>query len=201
MLAGGRRLQTKLKLARSKNVKSVGKNIHIGARSSLWAPDAISIGDNVYIGKDVHVECNAEIGDCVLIANRVALVGRHDHDFRTVGTPVRFSPWIGSENPQSPFRLEKITIESDVWLGFGAIVLSGVHIGEGAIIAAGAVVTKDVESYSIVAGNPCRVVGKRFADDATIQTHKTKIKNGLFVFSEKGYEHWIVRPGIEQMEP
>jgi len=72
----------------------------------------------------VLVECNAEIGDYVLIANRVALVGRRDHDFRAVGIPVRFSPWVGSTLPPSPFREEEVVVGSDVWLGFGAIVLS-----------------------------------------------------------------------------
>jgi acetyltransferase-like isoleucine patch superfamily enzyme len=55
-----------------------------------------------------------------------------------------------------------LIIEDDVWVGYGAIVLSGVRIGRGAIIAAGSVVTRDVEPYSIVAGNPARSVGSRF---------------------------------------
>ena len=55
-----------------------------------------------------------------------------------------------------------IRIETDVWVGTGAIVLPSVgHIGEGAIIGAGAIVTKDVEAFSIVAGNPARVIGHR----------------------------------------
>ncbi len=50
-------------------------------------------------------------------------------------------------------------------MGYGAIVLSGVAIGRGAVVAAGAVVTNDVPSYGIVAGNPARLVGYRFSDD------------------------------------
>jgi acetyltransferase-like isoleucine patch superfamily enzyme len=169
--------------------------LHIGRGTRLWAPARISIGNSVYIGKDVHIECNAEIGSHVLIANRVALVGRHDHDFRTVGIPVRFSPWIGSQKTVSPYASEKVVIEDDVWLGFGAIVLSGVKIGCGAIVAAGSVVTKDVEPYAIVAGNPARPVGKRFPDAQTIEQHELRIRTGKFVFSERGYDHWIVAPG------
>lgn len=65
-------------------------------------------------------------------------------------------------------RKKKTTIGNDVWIGCNAIVLSGVNIGNGAIIAAGAVVTKDVPPYSIVAGNPAKVIKYRF-DDGLIQ--------------------------------
>lgn len=195
VLAVGRRLQTRLKVVMSRKIRSVGWDLHIGARSSFWAPEYITIGNGVYIGKEVLVECNAEIGDYVLIANRVALVGRRDHDFRAVGFPVRFSPWIGSTTPLSPFREEKAIIESDVWLGFGAIVLSGVKVGRGAIVAAGAVVTRDVGTYEIVAGNPAKKVGMRFKDDDSIQQHEAAIKNGRFNSSERGYDHWLVEQG------
>lgn len=56
-----------------------------------------------------------------------------------------------------------ITVGDDVWLGYGSIVLSGVHIGQGAVIAAGSVVTKDVPDYAIVAGNPAKILRYRFS--------------------------------------
>ncbi|MBZ6074773.1 CatB-related O-acetyltransferase [Microvirga puerhi] len=61
-----------------------------------------------------------------------------------------------------------VTIGNDVWLGSGAIILSGITIGHGAVIAAHAVVTKDVPPYAIVGGNPAKVIRYRF-DEATIQ--------------------------------
>lgn len=61
-----------------------------------------------------------------------------------------------------------VIIGNDVWVGFGSTIMSGVKIGDGAVVSAMAVVTKDVSPYSIVAGNPAREVGKRF-DEATIQ--------------------------------
>jgi acetyltransferase-like isoleucine patch superfamily enzyme len=196
LLAFGRRLQTRLMLARFRTIRQAGRDLHIGAGSRFWAPDGISLGDAVYVGKDVLVECNAEIGDYVLIANRVALVGRHDHDFRSVGIPVRFSPWIGARQPPSPYRGEKVVVESDVWIGFGATVLSGIRLGRGAVIAAGSVVTRDVPPYAIVAGNPARMVGQRFADVDTICRHEALIGGGDFRFSERGYRHWTVSPGM-----
>lgn len=57
-----------------------------------------------------------------------------------------------------------VIIGNDVWVGMNSMILSGVHIGNDAIIAAGAIVTKDVEPYSIVGGNPARVIKKRFDD-------------------------------------
>lgn len=59
-------------------------------------------------------------------------------------------------------------IGNDVWIGYGAVIMRGLEIGDGAIIAAGAVVTKDVEPYSIVGGVPSKVIKKRY-DDATIE--------------------------------
>lgn len=198
LIAFARLLRTRLALHRVQRYLTAGRGLHIGARCRFWAADHISIGNDVYIGKDVHIECNAEIGDYVMIANRVAFVGRHDHDFRTVGIPVRFSPWVGSNENLSPFRKHKIRVESDVWIGISAIVLSGVSIGRGAIVAAGAVVTKDVSPYSIVAGNPAHVVGKRFSDAATINEHESGVRTGRFMFSERGYDHWVVVPGPSQ---
>ena len=59
----------------------------------------------------------------------------------------------------------KIVIGNDVWIGAGALLLAGVRIGDGAIVAAGAVVTKDVEPYTIVGGVPAKVIKKRFTDE------------------------------------
>ena len=105
LMAGIRRMNTAWRLSRcSAPKRRFGSDLHIGARTRFWAPDSVEIGDHTYIGKDVHVETNCQIGRHVLIANRVGLVGRRDHDFRTVGVPVRFGHWIGSQRSPSPFR-------------------------------------------------------------------------------------------------
>jgi len=139
-----------------------GKNTYIGRSVYMWAKHVISVGDNFYIGKYSQIECDAEIGDNVMFANCVALVGRHDHDFRAVGVPVRLSAKIRDDGYEGEGLYEKTIIEDDVWIGHGSIILSGVRIGQGSIIGAGSVVTKDVEPFSIYAGNPARMIKPRF---------------------------------------
>jgi acetyltransferase-like isoleucine patch superfamily enzyme len=142
------------------NVK-VGQRFHVGPGSTIWAPRALDIGDDVYIGKNVTIEVDGVVGDGVLIANLVGIVGRKDHFKHEVGTSIRESHWVGD----FPDDLSlKTVIGSDVWIGYGAIVLSGIKVGDSSVIASGAIVTKDVEANTIVAGNPGKVIGKRFSD-------------------------------------
>ena len=67
-----------------------------------------------------------------------------------------------------------VNIGNDVWIGYGATILSGVRIGDGAAVGARSVVTKDVEAYSIVAGNPARKVGSRFPDEVASRLLKIR---------------------------
>jgi acetyltransferase-like isoleucine patch superfamily enzyme len=195
ILAALRRFRTKILLSGKSRYLRYGKDIHVGAGTKLWAPDKLYIGDYVYSGKQVHIESNCEIGSFALIANRVSIVGRHDHDFRKIGFPVRFSPWIASERYICKWRQEAAIIEDDVWIGYGAIILTGTRIGKGSIIGAGAVVTNDVEPYAIAVGNPAQVIGKRFPNLKDIEIHEKMIKSGDFKFSEKGYDHCTIHPG------
>lgn len=190
-----RRLRTVILLSTARKRLTHGKDIHVGKGTRLWAPKRISLGDHVYIGKDVLIECNATIGSFVLIANQVAFVGRHDHDFGAIGFPVRYAPWIGSAKHPSRYSDECAAVGDDVWIGYGVIVLSGTTIGRGAIVAAGSVVTADVPPYAVVAGIPARVVSYRFDnDDVTIRKHEQAIRNGKFALSEKGYDFCVIEP-------
>lgn len=140
----------------------LGREVHMGLGSVLWAPRGLLVGDEVYIGRFCTIECDGRIGNGCLIGNYVGLVGRNDHDWRQVGVPIAAAPWVGNPDYKLPLEGSRVDIGSDVWIGHGAVVLSGVTIGRGAIVAAGAIVTKDVGAYDIVAGNPARLVGERF---------------------------------------
>lgn len=172
-----------LKLAIRRNV-AVGTRFHVGFGSVLWAPKRLTIGNDVYIGKHVTVQVDGCIGDGVLIANGVGIVGRTDHDTQAVGVAIRLAPWVGDK----PEGLSAwTTIGSDVWIGYGAVVLSGVTIGDSAVIAAGSVVTKDVPPNSVVAGSPAMVRKKRFSDE-DFERHWVSLSNQGLVRHSKGIE-------------
>jgi galactoside O-acetyltransferase len=106
----------------------------------------ITIGQSVFIGYDCAFTGHApiDIADRVMIAHRVNLV--------TAGHPVE------PDKRREFITAGPITIDANVWIGVGATVLPGVHIGEGAVVAAGAVVTRDVPPATLVAGMPATVI-------------------------------------------
>lgn len=138
----------------------LGDNFLIGKGSRLWAPRLLVVGEDVSVGSGVRVEVDGSIGDGVLIANGAAIVGRADHDLQQIGVTIRRSNWVGDQ----PDKLSQPThIGSDVWIGFGAIILSGVRIGDSSIIGAGSIVTHDVAPNTIVVGTPAQFVRLRFS--------------------------------------
>ena len=144
---------------------TVGHNVHIGRGTVLDAPHRLSVGDHVYVGRNCTLECDGSIGSYVLIANHVGIIGRYDHDHTKVGTPIRMAPWIGDSDYHGRGRGLTVRIDDDVWLGYSCVVLTGVTVGRGAVVGAGAVVTRDVAPYAIVAGQPARQVGRRFSPE------------------------------------
>lgn len=162
--------------------RSIRQNVYFGANFSygdntvLWAPQCLTLGNNVALGSNVRIEVDGSIGDHVLIANSTAIVGRDDHDRREIGVSIRESRWVG----EFPEELSQRTIiGSDVWIGFGSIILSGISIGDSTIVGAGSVVTKDLPANSIAVGNPARVIARRF-DESSFETHwDTLVRSGI----------------------
>lgn len=171
---------------------SAGRRFTCGRGTIFFAQNRIVIGENVYFGRYCNIECDANIGNEVLIANNVGFVGKHDHAFRTVGVPVRSAPSVRDAGYVLPEGQRGIVVEDDVWIGYGATVLSGVKIGEGAIVAACSLVTRDVEPFSIVAGVPARKVGMRF-EKGEIEQHVRRCVEGFPVhyrtLSHRGSGH------------
>lgn len=149
----------------------IGRNFHAGRGVFLWAKSNITIGDNFYIGKYSIIETDAIIGNNVIFANRVSLIGKYDHHYQQIGVPIRLASQIRDKDYNWKGLNQKIIIHNDVWLGLGVIVLSGVTIGEGSIIAAGSVVTKNIEPYSIYAGNPAKFIRGRFDSEKDLYLH------------------------------
>lgn len=103
-----------------------------------------------------------EIGSFVSIASGVKFILGGNHYYNTFST-YPFKVNIIGDNKEA-YSNGKIIISDDVWIGMDVIIMSGVNIGQGAVIAAGSVVTKDVEPYSIVGGNPATLIKYRFPD-------------------------------------
>ncbi len=114
----------------------------------------VRMGPHGYIGPGCEIPANVRIGKYVMIASEVLITG-NDHIIDKPGVAIIFSG-----RPTS----RPTTIQDDVWIGSRAIVMRGVTIGRGSVVAAGAVVTRDVEPYSIVGGVPARKIRRRFCD-------------------------------------
>lgn len=128
-----------------------GHGINIEHGADFATGSTISIGDRSGIGVDSWIRADLTIGRDVMMGPRVIIYGR-DHTFDRTDIPM-MDQGMGEYVP--------IIIEDDVWIGAGVIILKGVRIGQGAIVASGAVVTKDVPPYAIVGGNPANVIRYR----------------------------------------
>lgn len=149
----------------------IGRDFHAGARVRLWSKNKLIIGDHFYIGRDSQIACDAIIGDYVGFANKVGLIGPYDHNFHQVGLPMRLSSRIQDCDYNWKGDSLKVEIEDDVWVGYGSIILSGVKIGQGSVIAAGSLVTRNVDPFSIYGGVPARKIGERFENEIDLHEH------------------------------
>jgi acetyltransferase-like isoleucine patch superfamily enzyme len=122
----------------------------------------------------INVRCligpKVEIGRYSMLAPEVAIVGA-DHVYSNPKLPVI---WSGR-----PTEIQSTRIGRDCWIGMRAILISGVTVEDGAIVAAGAVVTKDVAAYDIVGGVPARPIGRRFKSEEEIRCHRQMLDGPL----------------------
>jgi len=118
-------------------------------------------GEYSYIGPACLLGPKVELGAYAMLGPRVSVVGS-DHVFDKPGTPIIFAG-----RPE----LKQTVIEADAWVGCGAILMAGTRIGRGAIVAAGAVVTKDVPPFEIHGGVPARKIGDRFSNAEARRIH------------------------------
>ncbi|UZD97170.1 CatB-related O-acetyltransferase [Pseudomonas corrugata] len=153
------RLYTAFQLAFLYRFRSVGRQARLGRRLFVF-PGKVTLGNHCYIGAGSYLDGDIIIGDHSMLANNVAIVGG-DHVLNRPGVMMR----DGGREAWLPTVLGR-----DVWIGHGAIILNGISVGDGAIVAAGSVVTKNVAPFSVVAGNPARHIKWRF-DEAGQSMH------------------------------
>ena len=168
VLARGRSIVLKLRGA------AVNNKVSTGRRCRFVRPARLVLGCRVTLEQDVYLKCVAptarlSIGSCSFLGNGVEIDCQGDID---IGSHVLMAPGCfvtdhnhgviyGKRIDQQPCTTSTVVIEDDVWLGAKSIVLPGVTIGEGAVVAAGSVVNKNVQPYAVVAGIPAREIGKR----------------------------------------
>ncbi|MFT3788168.1 MAG: hypothetical protein QM770_18695 [Tepidisphaeraceae bacterium] len=126
-------------------------------------------GPYSFVNVGSSVCANVTFGKYVMLAANVSILS-DDHDPRKPGVPVIFSG-----HPAPPATV----LEDDVWVGYDAVIKAGVRIGRGAIVAARAVVTKDVPAYEIHAGVPAKKVGDRFATEEDKARHDAMLNGPL----------------------
>jgi virginiamycin A acetyltransferase len=123
-----------------------------------------SIGKYSYTGHNVTIK-GAEVGKFNSISWNVSIGGNnHDMDKITTHSFLVYPKFNLGGDSNWKSRHEPCIVGNDVWIGTGAVILRGVHVGNGAIIGASSVVTKDVPPYAIVAGNPARIIRMRLED-------------------------------------
>jgi acetyltransferase-like isoleucine patch superfamily enzyme len=119
----------------------------------LYNSKCITIGNNTFLGRDVKVYAygsHVTIGENTLIASDVKIITRN-HKFDSLEVNIN----------EQGYSSSPIIIGSNVWIGFNVVVLEGVRIGDGCVIGANSLVTKDIPSNTIAVGSPCRVIGER----------------------------------------
>lgn len=142
--------------------KSVGENVSVQPGVYLLNPQGLTVGDNVSIHPMCYLECwgGIDIGNDVSIAHGASLISVN-HGFAAADLPIK-------EQPLEPLP---ITVEENVWIGAKASVLGGVTVKTGTVVAAGAVVTRDTKTDSVVAGVPARLLKMRGTEHAGTDRH------------------------------
>ncbi len=144
---------------------------HISKKAKVYGFTQVSnstIGDFSYVGRKSRI-IHADVGKFCSIAGEVK-VGMATHTLNKLSTSPIFSEkknsthysWVNISNV-NPYK--RVIVGNDVWIGVRAMIIGGNSIGNGAVIAAGAIVTKDVPPYAIVAGVPAKVIRYRFSND------------------------------------
>lgn len=136
-----------------------GKNVMVG-RGGQYTYENVHLGNHVFLAPDVSfmsTRAKVYVGDHVMMAAGVRVItGNHRIDI-----PGRYMDTV-KDTEKRPQDDQDVVFKGDNWIGASAIILKGVTIGEGAVVSAGAVVTKDVPPYAIVGGVPAKIIGRRF---------------------------------------
>jgi acetyltransferase-like isoleucine patch superfamily enzyme len=141
----------------------IGKNSHVRGRLLVFANGGnILLGENCYIGENSNIWSGESIiiDDNVLISHNVNVIDTNSHELNHEERNQNFVRLISEGHPKTKGNVETrpIHIKKNSWINFNSVILKGVTIGEGSIVAAGSIVTKDVPDWTVVAGNPAKII-------------------------------------------
>jgi acetyltransferase-like isoleucine patch superfamily enzyme len=126
----------------------------------------LCVGERTFIGTGlISIAQAVEIGSDVMISWGVTIADHNAHSLRFSERQRDVELWRSGLKNWAAVKIAGVKIHDKAWIGFNAILLKGVTIGEGAIVGAGAVVTRDVPAYTIVAGNPARIIRELGPDE------------------------------------
>lgn len=131
--------------------KHCGENVHVQRRAYFGSGKELEIGNNSDLGKNCEVPSNIKIGNNVLMGPN-CIVLNANHEFSNVTIPII---------EQGMRESKRTVIEDDVWIGYGVTITPGRIVKRGTIIGAGSVVTKDFPAFSIIGGNPAKIIKMR----------------------------------------
>jgi acetyltransferase-like isoleucine patch superfamily enzyme len=144
---------------KASSIVSIGQNTQVPGQLIFDRENAkIAIGQRSFINATIIAAQEIQIGDDVMISWGATIV---DHNSHAVAFSQRANDvieWRKGNKDWSNVICSPVHIDNKVWIGFNVIILKGVHIGEGAIVGAGSVVTKDVAPWTIVGGNPAKLI-------------------------------------------
>jgi acetyltransferase-like isoleucine patch superfamily enzyme len=144
---------------KEKSSISVGQETQIPGQIIFDRQNAkVSIGQRSFIHATIIAAQEVQIGDDVMISWGTTIVDHNSHAIAFSQRAHDVTEWRKGNKDWSNVVCSPIHIANKVWIGFNVIILKGVHIGEGAIVGAGSVVTKDVAPWTIVGGNPAKLI-------------------------------------------
>jgi acetyltransferase-like isoleucine patch superfamily enzyme len=139
----------------------IGAHALIDGTLEIYERGHLTIGRHTFIGRSrVYAAVRVAIGDFCLVSDRVAIMDSDTHPMRAAAREREALRWAEGKmlDVYDGVKSGEVRLEARSWIGYGAVIGKGVTVGEGCIVGAGSVVTKSVPPWTIVAGNPARVI-------------------------------------------